>query len=263
MADPMTDPVSTPGNDERPTESAQKLDVSSLLDLLAHGEVTSHRDIPWSSNYTFLVEIERTPWRTLAVYKPQRGEAPLWDFRSGTLCYREYAAYLLSAALDWWLVPPTVLRSGPFGLGMVQMYVDADPNETYFSLRHAYRSELQRIAAFDALTNNADRKGGHVLRAQSNDRIWAIDHGLTFHTDYKLRTVIWDFAGDPLPAAICHDLDALRAQLAKGQPLSDELGKLLSPGEIGALRRRLDGLLSRSKFPVENPNVRNYPWPAV
>jgi uncharacterized repeat protein (TIGR03843 family) len=261
--DSMPEQSDTPDNDERQTESVQRIDLPRLLDLLVQGEITSHNDIPWSSNYTFLVEIERAPWRTLAVYKPQRGEAPLWDFRSGTLCYREYAAYLLSAALDWWLVPPTVLRSGPFGLGMVQMYVDADPNETYFTLRQEFRSELQRIAAFDAITNNADRKGGHVLRAQSNNRLWAIDHGLTFHTEYKLRTVVWDFAGQALPSAICHDLEELRSQLVKGQPLSDELGKLLSPGEIGALRRRIDGLLTRGTFPAENPNYRNYPWPAV
>ncbi len=258
--DPMPDQTNIPDNDDHET---QRIDLPRLLDLLVEGEITSYNDIPWSSNYTFLVEIEHKPWRTLAVYKPQRGEAPLWDFRSGTLCYREYAAYLLSAALDWWLVPPTVLRSGPFGLGMVQMYVDADPKETYFTLRSEFRSELQRIVAFDAITNNADRKGGHVLRAQANNRLWAIDHGLTFHTDYKLRTVIWDFAGDPLPAPLCGDLEGLRGQLAKGQPLSDELGKLLSPGEINALRRRLDTLLGRGTFPSENPHHRNYPWPAV
>ncbi len=259
----MVEQADTPQGAEHLDEAAAHFDLPRLLDLLVQGNITAYHDIPWSSNYTFLVEIERAPRRIHAVYKPQRGEAPLWDFRSGTLCYREYAAYLLSAALDWWLVPPTVLRSGPFGLGMVQLYIDADPNETYFTLRHEFRADLQRLAAFDVITNNADRKGGHVLRARSNNRLWAIDHGLTFHTDYKLRTVIWDFAGAALPAAIRHDLEGLRSQLAKGQPLSDELGKLLSPGEIGALRQRLAGLLSCGAFPLENPHYRNYPWPTI
>lgn len=262
--------ISLPANNSSFTSSAagsaarQGIDLPGMLDLLAHGAISARQDIPWGSNYTFLVQIEKAPFRTLAIYKPQRGEAPLWDFRAGTLCYREYVAYLLSAALDWWLVPPTVLRDGPFGLGMAQLYVDADPNESYFDLRDdQFSDQLMRIAAFDVLTNNADRKGGHVLRDRGTNRLWAIDHGLTFHTEYKLRTVIWDFAGQPLPAAIVSDCRHLLSQLQKGEPLSAELGKLMSPGELNALRRRTEALLANPVFPSQNPSYRNIPWPPV
>ena len=178
-------PSLTKNNPSAPTNgAAQGIDLPGLLDLLAHGSIRGRQDIPWGSNYTFLVQIEKAPLRALAIYKPQRGEAPLSDFRAGTLCYREYVAYLVSAALDWWLVPPTVLRDGPHGLGMAQLFVDADPNETYFDLRDdQFDEQLMRMAAFDVLTNNADRKGGHVLRDRGSNRLWAIDHGLTFHTE--------------------------------------------------------------------------------
>lgn len=245
-------------------DSRQGIDLPGLLDLLAHGAISGRQDIPWGSNYTFLVQIEKAPFCTLAIYKPQRGEAPLWDFRAGTLCYREYVAYLVSAALDWWLVPPTVLRDGPFGLGMAQLYVDADPNESYFDLRDdQFGDQLMRIAAFDVLTNNADRKGGHVLRDRGTNRLWAIDHGLTFHTEYKLRTVIWDFAGQPLPADIVRDCGQLLNQLRKGEPLSAELGKLVSPGELNALRRRTEALIANPVFPSQHPAYHNIPWPPV
>ena len=245
-------------------DSRQGIDLPGLLDLLAHGAISGRQDIPWGSNYTFLVQIEKAPFCTLAIYKPQRGEAPLWDFRAGTLCYREYVAYLVSAALDWWLVPPTVLRDGPFGLGMAQLYVDADPNESYFDLRDdQFGDQLMRIAAFDVLTNNADRKGGHVLRDRGTNRLWAIDHGLTFHTEYRLRTVIWDFAGQPLPADIVRDCGQLLNQLRKGEPLSAELGKLVSPGELNALRRRTEALIANPVFPSQHPAYHNIPWPPV
>ena len=256
MTDFANQPATTP---EQPA-----IDLTGLLDLLTNGTVTAHDDIPWGSNYTFLIEIEKAPWRTLAVYKPQRGETPLWDFRTGTLCYREYAAYLVSEALGWWLVPPTTLREGPFGLGAVQLYVNADPNETFFDLPdNEFSESLMKIAAFDALTNNADRKGGHILRDRGTNRLWAIDHGLTFHTEYKLRTVIWNFAGRPLPRSLMDDLAKLREQLQKEQPLTQELTKLLSASEVGALRQRLNKLLSSGTYPQEHPRYQNVPWPPV
>ena len=245
-------------------EGPQAIDLPGLLDLLAHGAMQGQQDIPWGSNYTFLVQIEKAPFRTLAIYKPQRGEAPLWDFRAGTLCYREYLAYLVSAALDWWLAPPTVLRDGPHGLGMAQMFVDADPNETYFDLRDGpFGEQLMRIAAFDVLINNADRKAGHVLRDRGSNRLWAIDHGLTFHTDYKLRTVIWDFAGQPVPDAILADGRRLLRQLQKGEPLTAEMSRLLSPGELNALRRRIEALIAHPVFPSQHPSYYTFPWPPV
>ncbi len=253
----MADADASPGAD-------QGVELSNWLDLLAHGAMSGQQEIPWSSNYTFLVQIERASLRTFAVYKPQRGEAPLWDFHNGTLCYREYLAYLVSAALGWWLAPPTVLRNGPFGLGMVQMYVDADPNETYFDLRDGpYQEQLMRIALFDALTNNADRKAGHVLRDRHTNRLWAIDHGLTFHSEYKLRTVIWEFEGQPLPPHLLQDCRDLLAQLRKGQPLATELARYLTPGEVNALRRRIETLIANPVFPTRQPAYRNIPWPPV
>ncbi len=169
--------------------------------ILAEGQMLIKGLVPWASNYTFLVTVTLGEAEALAIYKPSAGEAPLWDFDSGTLYLREVAAYRVSAFLGWPAVPPVVAREGPHGPGSVQAYVPNDPLEHYFAIRE--RSEaaaaLRRIALFDQVVNNADRKGGHVLRGEDGT-IWAIDHGLTFHTEYKLRTVIWDWAGSPIPA---------------------------------------------------------------
>lgn len=217
--------------------------------------------VPWGSNATFLALATAPDHQGLVVYKPRSGETPLWDFPDGTLCLREYAAYLVSEALGWSLVPPTVLRDGPYGFGVVQLFIAADPEETYFELRGRYQDQFQRLVVFDVITNNADRKAGHVLRDE-RDHIWAIDHGITFHAEHKLRTVIWDFAGQPIPAAILADLERLRADLkAKGQ-LHRALGKLLSPQELTAFERRVESLLARKVFPHPGPG-RAVPWPLV
>ena len=244
---------------ESPPGEAVALD--RIIALLAQGEMEVLGLLPWSSNYTFLTTVGDASLQCLAVYKPQRGERPLWDFAEGTLCLREVAAYLVSQALGWSFIPPTVLRDGPHGLGSVQLFIDAEPEAHYFTFRDEHVPELQRIALFDCLTNNADRKGGHCLRGKDG-HIWAVDNALTFHTDYKLRTVIWDFAGQPIPGDLLQDLRAFGDRLAQADPLVEALSQLLAAEEIKVLKRRLDALLKSSTFP--EPGLgRHIPWPPI
>jgi len=245
-----------------PEPASVAVTLQQVLETLMLGEIRLVGRLPYGSNDTFLVTAHHQQWVLPAVYKPTQGEQPLWDFPHGTLAHREVAAFLLSEALGWGIVPPTALRESEFGIGSVQFFIECDPERHYFNFTEYERQQLPWAAVFDVLANNADRKGGHLL-LDGQGQMWLIDHGLCFHESPKLRTVIWDFAGDALPDAVCCDLDTLRAQLTRGQPLSDELGKLLSPGEISALRRRLDALLSRGTFPAEHPHHRNYPWPEV
>ena len=249
--------------DKQPVESppSESVAVDRIIALLAQGEMEALGLLPWSSNYTFLTTVRDASLQCLAVYKPQRGERPLWDFPQGTLCLREVAAYLVSQALGWSFIPPTVLRDGPQGLGSVQLFIDAEPEAHYFTFRDEHVPELQRIALFDCLTNNADRKGGHCLRGKDG-RIWAVDNALTFHTDHKLRTVIWDFAGQPIPEDLLQDLMAFRDRLAQSDLLVETLSRLLAAEEMEALKQRLDVLLKRATFPEPGPG-RHVPWPPI
>lgn len=255
--------------------------MERILSLLAKGEMEPHGLLPWSSNYTFLVTVRDAFLECLAVYKPQWGERPLWDFPRGTLCLREVAAYLVSEALGWPFIPPTVLRHGPpmehflpqgvpwsvmgrhRDLGMIQLFVEADPEAHYFTLREeeAHRPDFQRIALFDYVVNNADRRSGHCLKGPDG-RILVLDHGLTFHVQPKLRTVIWEFAGQPIPDEMLRDLEAFRRRLSRSDPWMGVLWKLLSDEEIEALQRRLDGLLETRRFPRPGPG-RHVPWPPI
>jgi hypothetical protein len=246
---------------EHAHEGPIAVELERVLQLLAEGEIELQGQLLWSSNYSFLTSVRDGELECLAIYKPQRGERPLWDFPQGTLCLREYAAFVVSQALGWELVPPTVLREGPHGLGSLQLYVDADPEEHFFTLRDAYPAEFQRIALFDLLTNNADRKSGHCLRDR-NGHIWCIDHGLTFNTQPKLRTVIWDYAGRPIPPALLDDLHAFKAQLTDANGVRQSLERLLSSRELRMLHRRLDDLLQTGCYPQPGPG-RNVPWPLV
>jgi uncharacterized repeat protein (TIGR03843 family) len=178
-----------------------------VVELLKDGTLTLVGLMPWSSNYTFLGEVAGDYGKSLVVYKPARGERPLWDFAHGTLAKRETAAYVLSRALGWDLVPPTVVRRGPHGTGSVQLFVNADQDAHFFTFRDnpQYRPALQALALFDVLANNADRKGGHCLSLGAGS-IVAIDHGLCFSAEPKLRTVIWDFIGEPFPSKLESDL---------------------------------------------------------
>jgi uncharacterized repeat protein (TIGR03843 family) len=233
-----------------------------LVSLLAQGRVEIVGQILSSSNLIFLVGVADEDLQVLAVYKPYRGESPLWDFGEGTLCLREVAAYVVSQALGWPQVPPTVLRDGPHGIGAFQLFIDADPEANYFSFTQGQRSDLLPVALFDILVNNADRKGGHLL-LDSWDRIWAIDNALTFHVEPKLRTVIWDFAGVPIPERYLADLRELQAQLANAGVLREMLSQLLAEDEIVALRDRLSGLVESATFPHPDPHYRQVPWPLV
>ncbi len=217
----------------------------------------------WGSNYTFLVEVQHAGEILKAVYKPTRGERPLWDFPAATLARREVAAYLVSEALGWRLVPPTVYRrQGPIGPGSLQLFIDHDPDYHYFNFREEDRQRLRIVALFDSLVNNADRKGSHILIDPDN-RMWLIDHGICFHVEDKLRTVIWDFAGERLPDAFCAELRAFRQKLEPGSDLVNALKPYLSPEEIQALAARASRLLASGQFPNPNPNRRFQPWPPL
>jgi len=251
--------------DPQPTdEQPREVDAARVLQLLTQGDMRLVGLMPDSSNYTFLAEVDDGDLQSLVIYKPRRGERPLWDFPRGTLSYRELASYLLSEALGWQIVPPTVLRDGPdHGLGSVQLYIDNDPEQHYFALRGGSNDDVfQRMAVFDVLANNADRKGGHVLRA-SDGRIWGIDHGITFHNEPKLRTVIWEYAGQKLPAALLPDIERVAQQLADpDDTLTEAFGQLLNRGELDALRRRTERLLRRPVYPGRN-GYHDTPWPPI
>lgn len=217
-----------------------------------------------SSNYTFLVELcaEGAERPLLAVYKPAQGESPLWDFPPGTLYRREVAAYLVAKHLGWPRIPPTVVREeAPHGVGALQMYVEARPDRHYL-VSHAEPADTWiEIAVFDVLANNADRKSGHCL-TDARGQVWVIDHGLTFHHDPKLRTVIWDFAGSPVPPRLRRDLELAAAALDDGH-LGMRLGELLSRKEVTVLRRRLGAMLEPGWELPQPTSAWSVPWPPV
>jgi uncharacterized repeat protein (TIGR03843 family) len=237
--------------------------MAYALGLLSEGEMEeAHGLMPWSSNYTFLVTVCFDNLEALAIYKPSQGERPLWDFPNGTLALREVAAFHVSRALSWNFIPPTVLREGFMGTGAVQLFVEADLEEHYFTLRDEHVPVFQRIAAFDYIVNNADRKGGHCLKGKDG-HIWTIDHGLTFHQEYKLRTVIWDFAGQPIPDDIMEDLNRLQQTLNQpSSSLVSELRNLISDREIKMFRHRLDRITAAGTFPRPGAG-RNVPYPPI
>jgi uncharacterized repeat protein (TIGR03843 family) len=217
-----------------------------------------------SSNYTFLAELCGADGDAsmLAVYKPAEGESPLWDFPSGTLYRREVAAYLVSRHLGWPHVPPTVVREeAPHGVGALQMYVVAESERHYLACNAEPADTWIEVALFDVLTNNADRKSGHCL-TDADGQVWVIDHGLTFHVDPKLRTVIWDFAGQPLPARLREGMERLAQALGPGGAAAD-VAELISRRELAVLRRRLHAML-RPGWQLPHPSSAwSVPWPPV
>jgi hypothetical protein len=242
---------------------SQAVDVECALELLSEGHMEkAHGLMPWSSNYTFLVTVRHADVATLAVYKPCQGERPLWDFPNGTLALREVAAFHVSRALGWDFIPPTVLREGFLGLGAVQLFINADPEAHYFTLRDDYLPIFQRVAAFDYIVNNADRKGGHCLKDRDG-HIWTIDHGLTFHHEAKLRTVIWDFAGQPIPDDMLEELSRLQQVLNQASsPLLGELASLITDRELETFQLRLDRIITAGTFPLPGAG-RNVPYPPI
>ncbi|MDA8295745.1 MAG: SCO1664 family protein [Actinomycetota bacterium] len=242
--------------DERPP-AAPRLSSPEWLALLAEGDLEIEGQMPWSSNITLLVWVRCGELEARAIYKPGEGERSLWDFPPG-LYRHEAAAYRLADAVGLPVVPETVLRDGPFGEGSLQRFIDADFSQHYFTLLEepARHDALRLVAGYDLLANNADRKGGHFL-LDADGQIWGIDNGLCFHPQPKLRTVAWDFAGEPLPDAVIEACARLSEEL--GEPLV----ALLTPREARALRARARALLEHPVFPHPDLEEHCYPWPLV
>jgi hypothetical protein len=237
---------------------------NDTLTALREGGISLKNEFMWGSNYTYLAQLEYEEATYPVVLKPTRGVRPLWDFPSSSLARREVAAYLVSDALGWELVPPSVFRKdGPLGPGSLQLYVDHDPEYHYFNFSAADRERLRPTSLFDLVINNADRKGSHIL-LDSDRHIWLIDHGLCFHMDDKLRTVVWDFAGERISPDLLNDLLKLRQKIEMVEsPDHLNLETLLNHQEILALIRRIDRLVSTGCFPNPDQSRRQYPWPPV
>ncbi len=236
--------------------------TDEMVGLLTHGEMEVLGLMPWSSNGTFLTRVTRGDEHAPAVYKPRRGERPLWDFPGG-LWKREVATWELSEILGFGLVPPTVARTGddaPMGPGSVQAFVPARFEEHYFTLRDRddedLLEQLRRLCVLDLVANATDRKGGHCL-LDDDGRVWAIDNGLSFHEEFKLRTVVWDFAGEDIPEAM---LEPLRHLVDTGVP--ERLARWLDRAERDAVTSRAAGVLATGRFP-DDPTGHRVPWPLV
>ena len=238
------------------------LSDATVLTILAEGEMKVEGQFVWGSNFTLLARLHHPSGDLAAVYKPQRGERPLWDFPDGTLASREAAAWWTSERLGWRLVPPTVLRQdAPLGPGSLQIYLDLDPDRHYFTFTPAEKDRLRPAALFDVLINNADRKGGHILMARDG-HVWLIDHGVCFHHEAKLRTVVWDFAGESIPADLTADVERFLRDLGADASARRTFEGLLAPEEVEALQRRGASILETGVFPFPGED-RPYPWPLV
>ncbi len=244
-------------------EERTTVDKDLIIEALYNGTFSVNGQFVSGSNYTFLADLTYNTLSFQVVYKPVRGEQPLWDFPHGSLARREVAAYLVSETLGWELVPPTVLRKdGPLGAGSIQYYVEHDPNDHYFNFEEEERQRLRPVVVFDLIINNADRKGGHILRDE-HDHLWLIDHGLCFHAEEKLRTVVWDFSGEEIPDDMMAAVSQLTDQLKEGGKLHSALQTYLRPAEITAMQARTRRLCEVGRFPAPPASRRSYPWPPV
>jgi uncharacterized repeat protein (TIGR03843 family) len=235
-----------------------------IFDLLREGRQEEAGLLASGSNYVFLLSLSHPSAGTgYAIYKPQKGEAPLSDFPDGTLYRRELAAYIVSEAIGWHLIPPTLVRDDglEMGKGVVQLFIEHDPALHYFNIKNGREDEMKRVAVFDWLTNNADRKGGHCLIA-ADGRLWCIDQGLTFHVEDKLRTVIWDYQGQPVPQDLIDDVCRFGEQLASDADLRRQLEEQITPKELRRLEERAAEIDDRRVFPPPPP-YRPYPWPMI
>jgi uncharacterized repeat protein (TIGR03843 family) len=232
-------------------------DISILHTAFQHGDLEIKGQFTLGSNYTFLVDVTYQDSTHPAVYKPTQGEQPLWDFEENTLALREVAAYLVSEALGFHFVPFTTLREdGPYGAGSLQQFIEHDPNYHYFTFTDEDKAKLTPVVLFDLLTNNADRKGGHVFFEDGTRKLFAIDHGICFHAEDKLRSVLWDFGGQKIP-------DDLMARISLSPNLLAELEPYLSPNEITALGARADSIIQKGVFPTPPPDRRSCPYPPL
>jgi len=231
--------------------------INKLKAIFQHGDIELKGQFMLGSNYTFLVKISHAGKEYPAVYKPSKGEQPLWDFPESALAQREVAAYIMSEALGFGFVPFTILRDGgPFGPGSLQQYIEYNPEYHYFNFIKEDKALLQPVALFDLLINNADRKGSHIFFENGTHKLWLIDHGLCFHEEDKLRTVIWDFAGQPIA-------DDLLSHLSSTESWRGILDPYLSPREIAAMLARADTLLSSRVFPRAPEDRRAFPYPPI
>lgn len=236
---------------------------ADVLRILGEGELTLEGQLLRGSNYTFFGHASLDGGQTPFVYKPSRGERPLWDFPARSLAKREAAAYLVSEDLGWGLVPPTVYRrKAPLGAGSLQVFIPHYRDLHYFNFESGDLEQLRPFAAFDIVANNADRKGGHILKGVDG-RLLSIDHGLCFHRENKLRTVIWNFVGEPLPPEIRAGLEAFADRLNPGREFHAALRGLLQVGEIKAMQKRTLRLLAGGVFPPPPTTDRPFPWPPV
>ncbi|MBZ3902598.1 SCO1664 family protein [Streptomyces griseiscabiei] len=260
----------------------------SLVTLLAEGELTVRGRVREASNAVLYCTVSYDGRETACVYKPVAGERPLWDFPDGTLAQREVAAYAVSEATGWGLVPPTVLRDGPYGEGMCQLWIEGEAGSELLALVdgeeagegwkavgfaevgegrtallvHADDPRLRRLAVLDAVVNNADRKGGHLLPA-AEGRLYGIDHGVTFNAENKLRTLLWGWAGEPLTDEALEVLAGLRDALGEGGALAAKLVALITPAELDATRERVAALLKSGRHPEPSGDWPAIPWPPV
>jgi uncharacterized repeat protein (TIGR03843 family) len=230
--------------------------------LLADGELDVEGRLVVASNATLYCTVRNGGTEAACVYKPVAGERPLWDFPTGTLAGREVAAYAVSKAAGWNVVPPTVYRDGPFGPGMCQLWIDADPHvDTIALARRSDHAGLRDMAVFDAVVNNADRKIGHLL-PDCDGHLYGCDHGVCFAEEYKLRTVLWQWRGRRLPGGAVGKLHRLQTAL-DGGPLAEELSRWLTPDEVDATRRRVDLLLEHRVHPYPPEGWPAVPWPPL
>jgi hypothetical protein len=236
------------------------LDPGDTLTLLERGELEVVGRLVDASNATLFCHVQLDGATVECVYKPVRGERPLWDFPDGTLARRERAAYLVSEAFGWDLVPPTVLREGAFGSGMVQLWVHVDEDVDVVELVQGEHPDLRRMAVLDTVINNADRKGGHVLIG-AGDRVYGVDHGVSFHVENKLRTVLWGWTGRPLPPEAPEVLATLQARL--DGDLGEALEEHLTVAEVQQVRLRVRRLARRATFPQPPRDWPAVPWPPV
>ncbi|GIW11799.1 MAG: hypothetical protein KatS3mg061_2856 [Dehalococcoidia bacterium] len=221
------------------------------------GEIVGIGRVPAGSNATFAVVLRYGAEEHLAIYKPRRGERRLWDFPDGTLYRREVAAYLVSEAIGWGIVPPTVAREGPYGIGSLQVYCEPDEHWNFWRSRKRWRDALWTVALFDLVTNNADRKAEHCLVA-TDGKLYAIDNGLTFHTDFKNRTVLVEFVGEPIPSALQQDLASLAGDPLRRGQLEAALAPLISRAELATFFERLDVLSHTTRMPRVIPHWELY-----
>jgi hypothetical protein len=234
------------------TEAAKDV----VLDFLAQAEMEVLGLLPYASNATLLARMSLGDVESLAVYKPRKGERPLWDFPSGTLCLREFAAWLVSEELGWDIVPPTTLREGPAGFGAVQLFVEEDGDTDVRMLPQSHPEELQKMALFDVIVNNTDRKAGHLI-VDTRGKLWGVDHGICFSDEPKLRTVVWVYESEEIPVGLLEDVE----RFARSGAGASSLGELLNAAELEALCERTSEVLRTKRYPAPDPYGRHIPWP--